>query len=118
MEQQLEAGFPDGSTTCALLKSLLEGDADFTTECIKLDVLQWVTGRRVVPALGLAATPSGMIKLKWDEKEHVEEAKMWPRARTCFHTVLLPNYSDPRILKEKLLIAIAVGDRAGGFTEL
>ena len=101
-----KSGFCRDGESCAFRHGFLH-DAD-------------ATSRRVVPIEGLGTTPSGKIKLKWDESAAPEgdrEVVHWPLpyAQTCFHIVKLPNYASRRILMEKLFTALE--HRNDGFAE-
>jgi len=118
LADDLEAGFPRGSTTCQLLRSLLEDEDEFTPER-RVAFLEWATSRTVMPVEGLESTPSGRIKLKWDEGGLSQgDETMWslPRARTCFHSIYLPNYACRGVLKSKLWLAL--DHRKDGFAEV
>jgi hypothetical protein len=102
-------GFPPGSTTVALLRSLLSDEAVFDAAQRK-SFVRWVTAREVLPDAGLMATEGGKICIKYDELETAHDAReeRWPlpHASTCFHVIFLANFSSREVLQKKLLTAM------------
>jgi hypothetical protein len=102
-------GFPPGSSTVALLRSLLSDEAIFDAAQRK-SFLRWVTGLDVLPDAGLVGTDGGKIRIKYDDPETPRDPReeRWPlpSASTCFHTVTLANFSNREVLRDKLLTAM------------
>ena len=103
------AGFCRGSNTCRLLRSLLKDEIVFD-EARRQSFLGWATGRRVLPLNGLVATEKGKIKLRclWPEQEDrwgkdLESRWPLPKSSTCNAEITLPPYSEPEVLKKKLV---------------
>ena len=64
-----------------------------------------MTGSDRVPIGGLSALPFKLMR-NGDGDERL------PTAQTCFHVLLLPQYSNEEVLKDRLLLAL---DNAEGF---
>jgi len=71
----------------------------------KKRLLAFVTGSDRVPIGGLSALPFKLMR-NGDGDERL------PTAQTCFHVLLLPQYSNEEVLKDRLLLAL---DNAEGF---
>jgi len=75
----------------------------------KRKFLTWITGSPRQPVGGLLALRPKLTILRKIEADRVIDDTM-PSAQTCHHIIKMPPYSDPAMMRERILIAITNPD--------